>query len=70
MTGNFYTDDGGIYGIYKKVSEGRIKSDRSLIDLIIWLDESKEPYFLFGDSKTEKLSVLFNIKDEDITKRY
>lgn len=41
LTGNFYGDDEVVYpmGIYKYVSDGRVKKYTPEIDLILWLDK-------------------------------
>jgi hypothetical protein len=48
ITGNFFSENGKTYPIYKSISEGRIKADIEKIHLFIWLDEFKPHRFLFS----------------------
>lgn len=47
-TGNFFTEDGSVFPIYKNYSEGRVKKDIERIHLFIWLDQHKPHRFLFN----------------------
>ncbi len=47
-TGNFFSEDGSVFPIYKNYSEGRVKKDIERIHLYIWLDQHKPHRFLFN----------------------
>jgi len=47
-TGNFFSEDGSVFPIYKNYSEGRVKEDIEKIHLFIWLDVNKPHRFLFN----------------------
>lgn len=47
-TGNFFSEDGSVFPIYKNYSEGRVKKDIEKIHLFIWLDKHKPHRFLFN----------------------
>lgn len=47
-TGNFFSEDGSVFPIYKNYSEGRVKTDIEKIHLFIWLDVNKPHRFLFN----------------------
>ena len=47
-TGNFFSEGGAVFPIYKHISEGRIKGDIAKIHLFIWLDAKKPHRFLFN----------------------
>lgn len=47
-TGNFFSESGAVFPIYKNFSEGRIKSDIERIHLFIWIDANKPHRFLFN----------------------
>jgi len=47
-TGNFFSEDGSVFPIYKNYSEGRAKKDIERIHLFIWLDKFKPHRFLFN----------------------
>lgn len=51
--GGFKTNDGKFVPAFKKVSEGRIKYERTFIDLCIWYDymENAFSYMLYAKSK-------------------
>lgn len=46
-TGNHMTENGGASPIYRQFSEGRIKSEKSTIHMLIWLDDFRPHRFLF-----------------------
>lgn len=62
-TGNFYTNSSKIIPAFKKISEGRIKEKKKLIDLYIWQNKTNNKIkFCFNcdSSYLKKLCELFN----------
>jgi hypothetical protein len=56
LTGNFYAESGEVEPIYRNVSEGRIREDKLVVDLYVWLNEwkgsqQKGSLFFIRDSK-------------------
>ncbi|MDK9556094.1 hypothetical protein QQF73_00555 [Marinobacter sp. M216] len=47
-TGNFFSEDGSVFPIYKNYSEGLVKRDVEKIHLVIWLDKHKPHRFWFN----------------------
>ena len=71
VTGNFYADDGNAYPIYGQFSEGRIKSEKTMIHLYIWADADKPEKFLFTQSHKEhhmRLCKIFEVEPDSINK--
>lgn len=68
-TGNFFSDDGSVFPIYKNYSNGRVKKDIETIHLFIWLDKFKPHRFLFNtvNSKFQgSLCQLFGFDPEKL----
>jgi hypothetical protein len=57
-TGNFFSEDGSVFPIYKNYSEGRAKKDIEKIHLFIWLDKHKPHRFLFNTINSKFQSSL------------
>lgn len=69
VTGNFYSENGGVDPISKQYSEGRIKDEKGRIDLFIWLDDHKPDRRLCSQINQErhlKLCEAFNVNPESI----
>lgn len=60
-TGNFFSEDGEVFPIYKKFSEGRIKADINKIHLFIWIDAHNPPRFLFNMMNSKYQNELCSI---------
>lgn len=52
-TGNFFSEDGSVFPIYKNYSEGRVKKDIEKVHLFIWLDVNKPHRFLFNTTNSK-----------------
>jgi hypothetical protein len=52
LTGNFYAESGAVDPIFKQISEGRIREEKLMIDLYVWLNEWK--------GKQQKGTLYFN----------
>lgn len=60
LTGEFHSEDGKTYNIYKKYSEGRIKNDKLKIHWYIWIEKDKTEHIWVKNSQYyEKLLNLF-----------
>lgn len=75
LTGNFYSDTGGVHPIYKQFSEGRLKQKKDIIDLYIWIQiDNNKPLFEFcynTDSQHfETLCESFNYIPSEIKRVY
>jgi hypothetical protein len=66
LTGYFYTDKGGEYPLFMKYSQGRILNEKQEIDLYIWFQEDKNPYYCFNTDSMFSLMLygLFNIQPD------
>jgi len=73
FTGNYRSDDGTLYPISKKYSEGRIKEEKHRIHLFIWIDVCKGNHnFMFADTSSKYCMDLFGWlgKDPKLIKKY
>lgn len=64
LTGHWYMDSGKAYPFYVYYSEGRIRNEKSEIDLYLWFEESDKVKFRFscaGKDHFEHLCHLFGI---------
>ncbi len=71
LTGHFFADSGKPFPIYTRYSEGRIRDEKSRINLYIWIEDDGKPYFFFPDINREherKLCRWFG-KDPDAIRR-
>lgn len=62
ITGLFFADDGTRHPIYIRFSEGRIKKEKTLIHLYLWLDVfmNSDPGFLFTQINKKHFKNLCN----------
>jgi len=63
LTGNFYSESGEKYPLFKKYSEGRIKDGKKIIDLYLWFERVDKQYvrFLYKDLENETIKKLKEI---------
>jgi hypothetical protein len=64
LTGSFYSAGGAVDPIYKQYSEGRIKEEKSRIDLFVWWNDwitrEPKPHFMNRSSHYLALCKLLN----------
>jgi hypothetical protein len=65
LTGYFFVGDGTADKIYSQYSEGRLKDDRLLVHLFLWLDRYKAHQFHFNLIDRRHLSKLCHYFDID-----
>ena len=68
-TGNYFAEDGSVFPVYKKFSDGRIKSDIQKIHLFVWLDKRKPHRFLFNTINSRyqnELCALFGFDPSNL----
>jgi len=73
FTGNFRSQDGTLYPISKKYSEGRIREKKFRIHMFIWIDLCKSTHnFMYTDMTNAHVSSLCKWlgKDPKLIKRY
>jgi hypothetical protein len=62
LTGNLYAEGGTVEPIYRSVSEGRIREEKSTIDLYVWFNEwrqgKKQSFFIEGSPHYPALCAL------------
>jgi hypothetical protein len=64
LTGHWYMDNGNVYPFYVYYSDGRIKNEKSEIDLYLWLEDGDKVKFRFTDASSthfDHLCQLFGI---------
>lgn len=70
FTGNFYSTRGVAYPIYRKYSHGRIKAEKTLIDVYLWFQtDEPQPSTLFNMSDGERFiraCSLFRADPDDL----
>lgn len=74
LTGNFLADDGTLYPINRRISEGRIKEDKKIIDLYIMINPRTRcivAEFIndINFDRAEKVLNIFDIDNSNIKKR-
>ena len=66
LTGDFLTGEGSRHRIYSRFSEGRIKSDRNLIDVYVWMEEDGSTHRLYNTVSPERSRCLGSYLSVDI----
>ena len=66
ITGNAYCESGNVHPIFKNFSEGRLKTDIKIIDMILWVDKYKPCKFFFLAKGTKTIQGLCEYFDYDI----
>jgi hypothetical protein len=65
LTGLFFAESGGRFPIYTHYSEGRIRDEKSRINLYIWIEDNDKPYFFFPDVKRQHEQDLCRLFGKD-----
>ena len=69
LTGNFYANDGTAHPIYRRFSHGRIKDEKRMVHLFVWLDDHKPDRLLFtqaDDAHHASLCTAFCVSQNEI----
>ncbi len=64
-------ENGNVYPVFTRESHGRIKNEKSEIDLYLWFEEGKQIKFVFTDTVKAHLDCLcelFDIEPSNIKK--